>query len=223
MTPKICVCLTEKSVGGCIEVSSRVNADLVEHRMDFMGKIEGLSRIYAALNTPVIATNRPVRSGGHFNGGEEERIDRLLDAIDAGCELVDVEIDAPTSLKEVLLKHARKKNCKVMISMHDHEKTPSTEELLEVLTEEKEQGGDMGKVVTFARSIDDCHRVLDLILEANRIKFPLVAFTMGTLGKFTRVVAPFYGAPFTYASFNKKAEESQIDVKTLRRIYEELK
>jgi 3-dehydroquinate dehydratase len=46
---------------------------------------------------------------------------------------------------------------------------------------------------------------------------------MGPLGKFTRVMAPFYGAPFTYASFNKKVERSQIDVKTLRMIYEGLK
>jgi 3-dehydroquinate dehydratase-1 len=189
--------------------------------MDFMGKIEGLSRIYAALSTPVIATNRPVRSGGHFDGSEDERMLYLLDAIEAGCELVDVEIDAP--FKDGLVKQARKKDCKVIVSMHDHEKTPSSKELLETVKKEKEEGADIGKVVTFARSIDDCHRVLDLILKAKRINFPLVAFTMGPLGKFTRVMAPFYGAPFTYASFNKKVERSQIDVKTLRMIYEGLK
>ena len=220
MKPKICACLTEKSVGDCIRASSQINADLVEHRMDFMGRIEGLNRIYAVLNVPIIATNRPIRSGGRFKGSEEDRVNYLLDAIDTGCGLVDVEIDAP-GLKEVF-KRARKKNCRVMISMHDHEKTPSTGELLEVLRKEKEQA-DIGKVVTFARSIDDCHRVLGLILEAKRIKFPLVAFTMGSLGKFTRVVAPFYGAPFTYASLNEKAERSQIDINTLRRIYDELK
>jgi len=219
---KICACLTEKTAEDCVKIASKVDTDLVEHRMDFMEEIEGLDEIYSALTMPVIATNRSIRNGGHFKGEEAKRMDRLMDAIDAGCGLVDVEIDAPSKLRRAVIQRARRRNCKVIISMHDFKKTPSTKKLVGILKDEKEQGADIGKIVTLARSIQDCHRVLGLMLEANSINFPLVSFAAGTLGKFTRIVAPLYGAPFTYVFLNEKAEKSQLDVNTLRRIYKEL-
>lgn len=222
MKMKICACLTEKTAEDCIKIGSKIDTDLVEHRMDFMEEIGGLDEIYSSLSMPVIATNRSINCGGRFRGGEEERIDHLLDAIDAGCGLVDVEIDTPPELKKALIQRARQRNCRVIISMHDFEKTPSTEKLIAILRNEKEQGADIGKIVTLARSIQDCHRVLGLILGADRLGLPLVAFAMGPLGKFTRIIAPMYGAPFTYASINAKAEESQFDVIALREIYKKL-
>ncbi len=219
---KLCSCITEGTAEDCIKIAKALDTELVEHRMDFMSKIENLDVIYDAIKAPVIATNRSVVYGGHFKGNDKERIDYLLKAIDAGYDMVDIEIETKEELKQKVLKKARENNCKVIISMHDFKKTPSMEKMLEIMHKEKEQGADIGKVVTFANSTEDCHRILYLLLEAKKKKFPLVAFAMGKLGRFTRIAALLYGAPFTYASVGRKAGSGQLSVTAMRKVMEEL-
>jgi 3-dehydroquinate dehydratase-1 len=163
-----------------------------------------------------------VTCGGHFKGCEEKRIDYLLNAIDAGCAIVDIEIETSGDLKQRVINRAKEKNCKVIISMHDFKKTPDRRKLLEMMHREREEGADIGKIVTMANSKEDCHRILGLLLEAKKENFPLLAFAMGDLGRFTRIVALLYGAPFMYVSFGEKGESGQLSVDTTRKILKEL-
>ena len=205
-----------------MEVGSRLDTDLVEHRMDFMDKIEDLDRIYSKIKVPVIATNRSVNCGGRFRGDEKERVAYLVKAIEAGCGYVDIELETKEELKKWVIQKAREKDCKVIISVHDFGKTPEIDVLLGYMRQQKKEGADIGKIVTMANSLEDCHRMLGLLLEAKRLNFPLLAFAMGELGTFTRVISGYYGAPFVYASVNEQAGPGQLGVESLRIIYGEM-
>lgn len=219
---KLCSCITERTVEKCIKVAKALDTELIEHRIDFMNEIEGLDKIYDAAKAPVIATNRSVACGGHFKGNEEERVHYLLKAIDAGCALVDIEIETRDELKQRVINKAKERNCKVIISMHNFKKTPDREKLLEVMHREKEEGADIGKIVTMANSMEDCYRILGLLLEAKKESFPLLAFAMGDLGRFIRIVALLYGAPFMYAFLKEETGPGQLSVHAMRKILEEL-
>ncbi|MHC1604723.1 MAG: type I 3-dehydroquinate dehydratase [Candidatus Methanofastidiosia archaeon] len=219
---KLCACLTEKTAEDCIRVAKTSDAPLLEHRIDYMDEIKDLSTIYASIKTPVISTVRPLKCGGHFTGEEEKRINILMEAIGAGCAMIDIEIDTKNNLKQKIIKKAREADVQVIISMHDFEKTPPPEELIEIMYREKEEGADVGKIVTMANSAEDCHNMLGLLLEARKIGFPLVAFAMGKVGIFTRVASLFYGAPFTYVSFGKKSAPGQLDINSTKMILKEL-
>jgi len=56
----------------------------------------------------------------------------------------------------------------------------------------------------------------------NRETNPLVSFAMGKPGIWSRLLAPFYGARFTYASLDRGLETApgQPSISELRRIYE---
>ncbi|MEA1993441.1 MAG: type I 3-dehydroquinate dehydratase [Euryarchaeota archaeon] len=216
----ICACVANKTPKGCIEAVKRLDAELIEHRMDFMEEIKDLERIYTASKLPVIATIRPSANGGAFLGLEESRIAYLFEAIDAGCTMIDIELETPTNLKEEIIEHAKENNSGVIISMHDFEGTADKETLQGIIRRERKEGADIGKIVTTPHSVEDCHRVINLILTAKRNDFPLVAFAMGDLGKFTRIIAPLYGAPFTYASSGNSTAPGQLSLRAMRRMRE---
>ncbi len=218
----ICACITEKTLADCLKVLKSIDTELVEHRIDHMERVEGLSDIYGSTGSTIIATNRNKQAGGKFKGTEEERIGYLMDAVDAGCDYVDIERETDEILKKKITKHARNNGCKIIISTHDFSGTSELEKLVSIMKEEERDGADIGKIVTYANSIEDCHTVLELLIHAKNVDFKLVAFAMGNLGRFTRILAPVYGAPFTYASVNRKAAEGQFDVESLRNIWEAL-
>jgi len=218
----ICACIAKKTPEECIKVIKNLDTELIEHRMDFMDEIKGLEEIYNVSKVPVIATNRSTACGGHFNESEEKRIEHLLTAIDTGCTMIDIEIETDDELKRDVIDHAKKNNCGVIISMHDFKGTPQREELDRIMYMEKEQGADIGKIVTTAHCLEDCRVILDLLSGAKKENFPLIAFTMGELGIFTRIIAPLYGAPFMYASVEEPTGSGQLSLVTLRKIQKEL-
>jgi len=49
-----------------------------------------------------------------------------------------------------------------------------------------------------------------------------VAISMGNLGKYTRIMGPLFGAPFTFASEGNSTAPGQLDIKTTRFLMEKL-
>ena len=80
------------------------------------------------------------------------------------------------------------------------------------------------KIVTTPKSIEDCKRVLKLYHFESRTSSPLIAFAMGDLGKFTRICALFFGAPFMYVSQDEGevAAPGQIPFSQMKVILEAL-
>ena len=224
MKNKLCVSLTEKSSKKCIEFVSSCDADIIEHRLDFMDCIESLDDIYNTSKIPVIVTCRSIKNGGRYNEDEEQRITHLLDAIKAGASYVDVEAEMEQSHLSIIKQEATRNECKVIISKHFHQDTPNSSSLIELLAYLGNAGADIMKVVTTPENPDDCFRVLQLYAVENRPDVPLIAFGMGHLGKITRVCALFLGAPFMYVSqdYGDEAAPGQIPLSLMRTILEVL-
>ena len=187
--------------------------------MDFMNRIIGLKEIYSATAIPLVATCRSKEMGGNFVGSESQRSTYLLEAIDHGASFVDIEIETePEFLKQVSNAASRKK-CRLIISKHFTQSTPEYPDLVAMIDKMKNTGADILKLVVTPESIRDCRRVLQLYNLEN-LETPLIAFAMGTIGRFTRVSALFLGAPFMYVAQDsgKEAASGQISLSEMRSI-----
>lgn len=222
MKPKICVSLSSRDphdLYGEAQRAEALSADLVEVRLDRLGSYQGISKVAGSVEIPVVATNRPASQKGSFLGSEGERLSLLMDAVQGGADYVDIE-SSTRNLDQVIEKF-RKTDAKIILSHHDHSRTPRLSTLKSTLAKLQRNKSDLYKIVTTARSPEDNLTILNL-LATNRRTNPLVCFAMGKSGIWSRILAPFYGADFTYASLQSGLEtaQGQPSVSELRRIYE---
>lgn len=168
-------------------------ADLVELRLDRIPH-PGEDRLRAFMKEcprPVIVTVHGAEAFGTFRGSLDERCDLLQSAARAGARFVDIDWTLSLELGEV------EAPCHRIVSRHELECTPMDlaaldEEIRAVLYE-----GDAVKLVTHARCTEDGLRMLRHLRQA---RGGLIAFCSGPAGAFTRVLAPIFGSPFTYAA-----------------------
>ncbi len=210
--PSLCASITTTDTKAIKAVEPLV--DLFEVRIDIIG--DGWTEVVKKLDKPWIACNRLVEEGGKWQGNEARRIEKLLQAMELGAKIVDVEYNAK-NVDNIISFIKKRATC--LLSFHDFEKTPSLEILKQTVQMELKAGADICKVVTFAQSFEDNLTVLKLITE-----FPgkrIVAFAMGPQGMASRVLAPLAGAYFTYGSVEKGKESApgQIPVVDMLSLY----
>jgi len=211
--PKICVSIVNNDPEAVSEIEAL--ADLYEVRIDLIG--DGWEELVPQLRKPWIACNRTADEGGKWQGNEARRVEKLLQAVELGADIVDIELRT-RNLDKIM--QAIKKRTKCLMSYHDVEKTPSLEEMKQIVQRQLSAGADICKVVTTARAFEDNTTVLRLIREFPGLR--LVSFAMGPLGGISRVLCPLAGGDFTYASIERGKESApgQITVKDLTKIYE---
>ncbi|HZY94390.1 MAG TPA: type I 3-dehydroquinate dehydratase [Candidatus Bathyarchaeia archaeon] len=222
MKPKICVSV---SSGDPHELCMRakraetLSADLVEVRLDKLENYHEISKVPGAVEIPVVATNRPVSEGGSFDGSESERLRLLMDAVEGGVEYVDLE--STMSNLDHVIETFRERSAKIILSHHYHYRTPESSELNSTLAKLQKNKPDISKIVTTAQSPEDNLTILSL-LKTNHETSPLISFAMGKAGIWSRLLAPFYGARFTYASLKRGLETApgQASITELRRVYQ---
>ncbi|MCX8188953.1 MAG: type I 3-dehydroquinate dehydratase [Nitrososphaeria archaeon] len=211
--PKVCTVIT-KFDKRCIKVANR--SDLIEVRIDMIG--EAWTKCASMLEKPWIACNRRKEEGGFWNGDEESRIKELLKAITFGAAYIDIELKSPHIRK--IVKNVKEDGKKVLISYHNFNGTPSLERLKKIFEQEVKQGADICKIVTTAKRFEDNLTILRLIRETSKTS-SIVAFCMGDIGILSRILSPFFGGIFTYASIGQGLESArgQIDLEKLEEIY----
>jgi len=214
--PKICAVIVNNDLGAIKNIEPL--ADLFEVRIDLIG--DDWQKLSKQLEKPWIATNRTTNEGGTWQGNEARRIEKLLQAIELGADMVDIEYKTKNLANIIPLV---KKRAKCILSYHDLEKTPPLDEMKIIVQRQLEAGADICKVVSTAREVEDSLTILELISEFPENK--TIAFAMGQAGQISRVLSPLAGASFTYASIEtgKQSAPGQITVKELRQIYGMLK
>jgi 3-dehydroquinate dehydratase type I len=214
--PRICATIVNNDPEAVRKVEPLV--DLFEVRIDLIG--DDWPELAGELKKPWIACNRPANEGGKWAGNEARRIEKLLQSIELGADIVDVELTTKNLGNIVKLI---KKKTKCLISSHNLEKTPPLGTMKQIIEEQTKAGADICKLVTTARSFEDNLTILQLIRETPRKA--LVAFAMGPLGIASRIFCPLVGGDFTYASIErgKEAAPGQVAVTDLVRIYEMIK
>ncbi len=213
--PKICASITSPDINAIEKITSSV--DLFEVRIDLIG--DAWEEVARLLNKPWIATNRTVKEGGQWHGNEARRIEKLLQAIELGAGIVDVEYNAKNAGNLIAFV---KKRAVCLLSFHDFEKTPPISVLRDITRKQIDAGADICKIVTTAQKFEDNLTVLQLIKEFSSHK--IVAFAMGVNGILSRLLSPAAGADFTYGAIEtgKESAPGQIPVVEMLRLYEML-
>ena len=198
----LCGCLLHIPPEGVSQLFRSSEVDFLEWRLDAFvrhhsmeGTLDMLSLLAAPDRPPVIATNRPVREGGMFQGTEEDRFELLHRAVESGAEWVDIEEDAP----EEILERFRTPKGRILLSHHDFSGTPERAVLYNLAERMAKKRGDAIKIATFAHSPEDCLRVLELIpFGKHELEVDVVAFCMGQHGRWSRAISLLLGSPWTY-------------------------
>ncbi len=211
--PRICAVIVDNDLEAVREVEPFV--DLFEVRIDIIG--DGWQESVKQFEKPWIGCNRRVDEGGRWEGDEARRMEKLLEAIELGADIIDLELRT-TNLKQAI--ELIKKRVKCLLSFHELERTPPLNSLREIVQRQLEAGADVCKIVTTAQRVEDNLTILQLISEFPKTR--IVSLAMGPLGFASRVLCPLVGGDFTYASIEqgKESAPGQITVRELRKLYE---
>ena len=212
----ICTSLQHKNLDALFEALE--TTEMAEIRLDRCPlspeEIEGL---FGSSDVPLVATCRIAdiladlqRADGipdTEKGRREQQIRayditerRLTKAVEAGAAYIDLEMEAPAPMSKRLRKAAQENGTIVIRSYHDFAGTPSREKLAETVSQCREFGAEVVKIVTTAQCEADVQTVLSLYEDFDR----LIAFCMGEAGRQSRLDCLAKGAPYTYAALTEE-------------------
>lgn len=226
--PGLCGCITDASVESLPVLLHHAEVDLLEWRLDLFLKYHSLEETFAALTTlsvsprhPVVVTNRPKREGGEFGSPEELRFEMLHRAIEAGAEWVDLE----GWVDETTFQSFQAQNVRILLSYHDFSGTPDQQSLRRLVETMAEKRPHAIKLATYAQTPADNLRVLELIpFGQQQLGVEVLAFCMGPLGRWSRLICLLLGSPWTYVQLPEltSAAPGQWTATEMRRLLEEL-
>jgi len=169
-------------------------ADLIELRLDRIGHPgkEALAAFCRAAGKPVIVSCNGPEAYGTFAGSTDELCTLYHDAATSGVRFVDVDWRLSLELGEV------EAPCHRIVSRHEPA-TPEDPATLDAWLEEMQDvlyEGDVTKLIAHAETCEDGLRLLAWL----RTTKGIVSFAAGEAGRFTRILAPVFGSPFTYCA-----------------------
>jgi 3-dehydroquinate dehydratase/shikimate dehydrogenase len=236
---KLCVAIQASSAEELIEraASALTDSRFLEFRLDSLAKpASALPKVKQFLaahrDTTVLATCRRKQFGGLFTGSLKAELEVLLAAAEAGCQIVDLEVESAEEAAPKQLDHLRDglraAGTALLISFHDFSRTRNLDQAalrIEVFQP------DFVKVVSTAKSLVDNLAVLKLINDHSRFA-EVVGIAMGEEGLMSRVLGIRAGAPFTFAAFSdgplldkpatittQATAPGQLTARTLRDLY----
>jgi 3-dehydroquinate dehydratase type I len=204
------ICVSVAHISG-LEEAVKSGAGLLELRLDLIR--ESPEKLFSGIpkNVETIVT---CRAGVYKN---QERIELLQAAMKLGATYVDLELETPPGEMEGLTSTAAKERTRIIVSYHNFKRTADREDLESLMIACYEKGGEIAKIATKVNAPEDIRNLLSLY------DFPgkKVILGMGPLGRITRVVAPYLGAEFTFASTTEAGETApgQLSVKQLKDLY----
>ena len=225
---KLCVAIQAPAPGEMLERAERALADA--HFLEF--RLDSLPRPAAVLpevkafmaahrDVTAIATCRRKDNGGNFSGSLTSEFDVLLKAAQAGCQIVDLEVEsaeeARSSQLEKFREGLRAAGAVLQVSFHDFARTRGLEHAADRIAAFEPE---YVKVVSTAHTLADNLAMLRLIEDRSR-SARVVGIAMGEEGLVSRVLAIRAGASFTFASLDGGVETApgQVTARTLRDLY----
>ncbi len=213
--PRIAITATGRTPAALLDATRRAlgYTRFVELRLDWVPDLDevlralpALLRRFSAKRPLCIATCRRKPNGGMFRGTVAAQLAILEKAADAGCRLIDLEIESAESLGQARVASLRRR-AGLILSFHDFQRMPRPEPVARRL---QQFPADFYKLVgTATRQSDNC-AVLDFLqsrLTPKRIQTrerpesgPWVAFCMGETGIPSRILALSRGSRFVYAA-----------------------
>jgi len=219
MTYKTCVSIAEKTPKKLKQTLAKAlkKSEYAEIRFDFLNPNvvpEALHLIRKDLRK-CVCTLRPSHEGGKFSSSEKNRISIIKLIAEYEPFLLDIEYDALRKNKN-LQRYLKKTNTNTLVSWHNFKQTPTISILKKKLSEMKKFSSNI-KIVTMAKSINDGSRILSLYNNSKNVK--LIAFSMGNLGKMSRLLCLLLGSPYTYVSLGRPIAPGQFSLDEVKSIF----
>ncbi|GJN31871.1 hypothetical protein PR202_gb20324 [Eleusine coracana subsp. coracana] len=219
----VCVPLVARTVEEMVSdaaVAKSVGCDLVEIRIDFIQGFrprEDLPRLLRGCPLPALVTYRPNWEGGQYEGDDTTRFETLRLAMELGVDYVDIELKVADKFINFISGNKPEK-CKLIISSHNYEYTPSREELANLVARIQAVGADIVKIATTAKDIIDVSRMFQVMVHC---QVPMIGLVMGERGLMSRILAPKFDGYLTFGILNatKISAPGQPAVEELLEIY----
>ena len=192
---------TLEDIIGLLE-GSEPRIQMAEIRLDRCPlDIEEIESLFSSSDTPLVATCRVVDDG---NGTWEEAEEKLTAAVEVGAAFLDLEIEAPKEVGKRLRRACTEYGTTMIRSSHFFAGTPSDDVLRNTVEKCRKFGGEIVKIAAMAKSGEDVARVLGLYSQeqTSQRQAELIAFSMGEIGRASRLECLRLGSPFTYAALN---------------------
>lgn len=221
---RVCVAIAATNPEELIEKAREAAREnpFLEFRLDYLpNPAAAIPRIqqflYELGEVTAIATCRREPNGGKFKGSIQAEIQILEKAIDAGCDLIDIEIETAEKLKAAELAHLRSLGAALIISYHDFKATRDLDRMFEKI---QRYSPDFVKMVSTATSLTD-NLTMMRFLERSSDAANVVGICMGEQGLISRVLGVRAGSVFTFASAQAGEETGpgQIAARALHEIF----
>ncbi|KAM7463037.1 hypothetical protein LguiA_031158 [Lonicera macranthoides] len=173
-------------------------ADLVEVRLDSLDGLsprEDIEKLIKHCPLPTLFTYRPKWEGGQYDGDESSRLDALRLAMELGADYIDVELKAIEEFNS--LRGNKPAKCKLIVSSHNYQNTPSVEDLGNLVAIIQANGADIVKIATTALDITDVARVFQITVHS---QVPIIAMVMGERGLMSRILCAKFGGYLTFGT-----------------------
>ena len=106
-----------------IKQAEKNGADFLEIRLDYIRGNYNPRDIRKLSKLPLIATNRPLKEGGLFEGPEKERIRMLSSSADSEFNFIDIELSSE-GLAEII-QRIKDSGAEIIVSHHIFDSTPN--------------------------------------------------------------------------------------------------
>jgi len=228
--PKTIVPITGATADVALQQAATIGAstgtDLAEWRIDYLD-IATDAKALAALGTkihaalagkPVIVTFRTKAEGGAKAISDADYGHLYAALIKAGfVDLIDVEMFRDPAVVARIVAQAHAAGTKVVMSNHDFQATPATEEIVSRLLKQEAMGADVLKIAVMPRDPGDVLKLLDATWQVRqRSAKPLLTMSMGGTGVVSRLSGETFGQALTFGMIGTPSAPGQVEVDRLR-------
>jgi 3-dehydroquinate dehydratase-1 len=228
-TPNLCIPITETNLEGLGKIGrliAKTPHDMVEWRADFFHQVRDAAACCEALtllrtllpNDPILFTIRTQPEMGEITLSAEKYVELNLHVIEDGiADLIDVELSFGDEIVQHLIEAAHRKGVYVLVSRHDKEGTPSTEQIVSTLSHMQTLGADLVKFAVMPHTSRDVLKLLDatLTMQEHHADTPVVTMAMGRLGALSRVSGELFGSAITFGALERASAPGQLPAEQL--------
>lgn len=216
---KICAVVAAADAGSMFRQlrSALRQTRTVELRLDWLSDDREITRFLSRLpsvsrRSVLIATCRRREAGGKYAGSIASQLAHLVEAVAAGCQWYDLEIETvrqcPPGLLEILLGTGRQ-----LTSAHFFDRMPSN---LSQLARELSSGrSDAIKIAAHCASLRDARKLFAVARKRKNV----IAIPMGDVALPARLLSVREGSAFTYAPVENATAPGQVSLDEIKKVY----
>lgn len=212
-----------------------MDPDVIEWRADFLeaDKLSDYEAVLSAVkdiygDVPLIFTFRTFNEGGNKDITWERysEICEYIAGIGSRYNIIFIDVEAYGNKENAakLIDRIHLAGVKVIGSNHHFDRTPETEDMVEILKATEEFGADICKLAVMPLEKEDVGKLISASNTADEaLKVPIITMSMGELGAVTRVSPNKTRSVITFAAGADASAPGQIDIKVVRKLLQENK